>query len=280
MKTRWNSSIQTNTVDTTESIPLKTLLSYDKRGWSMVPLKPGTKEPMVKDWQVERLSVFMARTYLQEKGANLGIVLGDMSGGLVDIDLDCPEALAIADLFLPPTEMMFGRASTPESHWIFSVEEAGGIERFKGPDTGDTLIEYRANGGQTMFPPSIHPNGEAIEFVKDGEPAEVSRDDLIKAVKSIAAVSVLARHWNEGSRHDLAMASGGALAWSKIPRVEAERIIEAVCIAADDGEVKDRLKAVQTSYDQHSANNKVTGWPTLVNMIGRKVADKIQQWLV
>ena len=40
---------------------------------------------------------------------------------VVDIDLDCPEALLLADYFIPSTNLEFGRASTPRSHRLLKV---------------------------------------------------------------------------------------------------------------------------------------------------------------
>ena len=57
-------------------------------------------------------------------GSNVGVILGPRSGELVDIDLDCAEALALADLYLPATEAIFGRKSKPRSHRIYIAVDA------------------------------------------------------------------------------------------------------------------------------------------------------------
>ena len=43
-------------------------------------------------------------------GCNAGVLLGEASRGLVDVDLDCPEAVRWAPVVLPAT-LAFGRAS-------------------------------------------------------------------------------------------------------------------------------------------------------------------------
>lgn len=48
----------------------------------------------------------------------LGILLGTPSGGLLDVDLDAREAVALAETFLPNTACRFGRAGKQNSHWI------------------------------------------------------------------------------------------------------------------------------------------------------------------
>jgi hypothetical protein len=103
-------------------------------------------------------------------GENIAVILGPASGELVDSDLDCPEALALADLYLPPTRAVFGRGSKPRSHRLF-IAPGAVYESFADPLTGNTLIELRAAGRDggahlTLFPPSIA-DGERREW--DGE---------------------------------------------------------------------------------------------------------------
>jgi hypothetical protein len=89
---------------------------------------------------------------------------GGRSGGLVDADLDCPEALDLAPEILPPTAAIFGRPSKPKSHWLYSVEGVAQSLTFKDPITGAMLVELRGDGGrQTLFPPSRHPSGERVK---------------------------------------------------------------------------------------------------------------------
>src|SRR5207302_343303 len=92
-------------------------------------------------------------------GGNIGLILGPASGELVDIDIDCTEALALADLYLPPTRAVFGRPSKPRSHRLF-VAPSAVYETFVDPISGKTLIELRGAGRDggahaTLFPPSV-----------------------------------------------------------------------------------------------------------------------------
>jgi hypothetical protein len=82
----------------------------------------------------------------------------------VDIDLDCTEALALADIYLPTTGAEFGRLSKPRSHRLY-IAAGATFETFADPlrNNKNTLIEIRAagrDGGahQTLFPPSIADN--------------------------------------------------------------------------------------------------------------------------
>jgi hypothetical protein len=67
-----------------------------------------------------------------ENGGSAWLILGAGSGELVNIDLDCPEALAIADLYLPVTEAEFGRTSKRRSHRLY-VAAGAAFEAFADP---------------------------------------------------------------------------------------------------------------------------------------------------
>ena len=57
------------------------------------------------------------------------------------------------------------------------------------------LLELRADGGrQTVFPPSIHPEGELIEWVCGDVPATVEYATLEGAAKQLAVQSLAARY--------------------------------------------------------------------------------------
>ena len=45
------------------------------------------------------------------------------SGWLIDVDLDHPLAVELADEFLPPTASVFGRVGKPRSHRLYVVTE-------------------------------------------------------------------------------------------------------------------------------------------------------------
>src|SRR5260370_1189416 len=81
------------------------------------------------------------------------------SSGLTDIDLDCPEAIALAPYILPATDAVFGRQSKPASHFLYTTALAGVVnkaaQRFKDPMPNAMMVELRiggAKGAQTVFP--------------------------------------------------------------------------------------------------------------------------------
>jgi hypothetical protein len=68
------------------------------------------------------LKVILKKEELREKfrrpDVNIGILLGEASGGLVDVDLDTEEAVKLALAFLPDTAR-FGRPHNVGSHWLY-----------------------------------------------------------------------------------------------------------------------------------------------------------------
>ena len=139
-------------------------LCYVERGWSPIPIPFGAKRPTLTDWPNLRLNGDTVPTYFGAAAANVGVILGDASGGLADVDIDCVEGVDLADRFCPATDAVFGRPTKPRSHRLYVAPGAVTI-KFVDPLDKAMLVELRANGGQqTVFPGSVHPSGEAIEW--------------------------------------------------------------------------------------------------------------------
>jgi hypothetical protein len=151
---------------------------YLARGWSPIPLEPGQKRPALPGWQHLRLAKADLAGHFSG-GQNVGLLLGDPSGGLVDVDLDSPRARELAPEFLPPTGLMSGRKSSPRSHWWYRVSEPIETIQLRG-------VELRSTGVQTVVPPSRHPSGELYEWHEFGKPSEATPDELIAAVYDLA----------------------------------------------------------------------------------------------
>ena len=142
-------------------------LEYIRRGMAPVPIPVRKKAPVVSEWQRLRLTEFDLATYFDSKPMNVGVLLGEPSNGLIDVDLDCTEALELADHFLPRTQAKFGRKSKRRSHWLYVVSADHKTNRFADVD-GTVLLEMRGTGSQTVFPGSVHPSDEAVEWDDDG----------------------------------------------------------------------------------------------------------------
>src|SRR4051812_33007097 len=89
----------------------------------LVPVSRGEKAPRTRGWPDIGLSPEQVQQHLA-RGDNIAIRVGSASGNIVDADLDCAEALALADLYLPPTHAEFGRCSKPRSHRLYRAPGA------------------------------------------------------------------------------------------------------------------------------------------------------------
>jgi hypothetical protein len=141
------------------------------------------------------------------------------------------------------------------------------------------LVEYRADGCYTVFPPSIHESGEAVEFFEAGEPTELKRADLLSQVGKLASATLAALNWQQGSRHDVALALAGIFFKADWPISEAENFMRAICDGAGDKELDDRLGCIRDTYHRGQVGEAMTGWPTLAEHIGNEVAQKVAEWL-
>lgn len=260
------------------------------RGWSPLPVPYRTKAPDLERWQHLRITPETAPHYFNGIPKNVGVILGPASNGLTDVDLDCPEAIAVAPYFLPqqPTAI-FGRPSKPSSHWLFrttlSETSAKAVVEFKAPMTigGAMLVEIRIGGGdkgaQTIMPGSVHESNEPIGWEQDREPVEVDGADLSRRVERLAAAAILARYWNKGSRHDAALTLGGFLARAGLKRPEVKLFVGAVARAGGDDEVRDRERAAEEAADEFEAGRPARGYPALKEVFGDAVADRVCEWL-
>jgi RecA-family ATPase len=272
------------TAQRAESNALMWARFYKSKGWQPIPVPLGAKRPTATNWpqliidDADLPAHFSADT-------NIGILLGQASGDLVDIDLDCAEALALAPYFLPFTACRFGRKSTPLSHWLYRAPPSP-LNTQRWLDTqakADSILEFRTNGAQTIFPGSVHLSGETIDFEfadKVPDPATVAPGDLARACNMLAAASLIARHWpTEGGRHHAALATAGWLLRAGKDVDEVEIAVEAIATLAGDDEIKDRVRAVRDTDANLKAGRNITGLPTLSTIFGERVAARLKQWV-
>lgn len=158
---------------------------YTARGLFCVPIPARSKGTTVKGWPKLRLTERDLPTAFRGE-CNIGILLGEPSGWLVDVDLDCDEAIELADQFLPPTPAITGREGRPRSHRWYRCENATTI-KFSDPletTSKGTTLELRSTGCQTVVGPSVHPDGSRYD-VLDGDPACVPYGLLKASVRAL-----------------------------------------------------------------------------------------------
>ena len=105
---------------------------------AFVSLKQKSKEPIGIAWQKKPISPDLVHGAFKTNGHNIGLINGDASG-IVDVDLDCGEAVALAPVFLPDALAEFQHDGNARGHMLFRTPNAGKTQQFKCPDTGSVL---------------------------------------------------------------------------------------------------------------------------------------------
>jgi hypothetical protein len=176
------------------------------------------------------------------------------------------------------------RHSKPFSHYLYRLDPPVQTQQFRDPLDHATLIELRglssdrSIGLQTVVPPSVHESGEHVRFEQgfDGTPANVNAAVLVSAVRKVAAAVLLVRHWpRKGSRHHAFLALAGVLARAGWTLNDARAFHRAIyrCLWSANAELDAADSEVQSTFEKHFAGAEITGIPTLVGVIDKKVVE-------
>jgi putative DNA primase/helicase len=266
--------------------PLEFATKYHRRGWQPIPIPHRSKNPNFPGWQKFQTTESDLPKHFNGSPQNIGVLLHN---GLTDVDLDSPEAVRIADFFLPPTDAVFGRASKMRSHRIFKCKGAA-FEKFNNPflvnskDAAERknacIIELRTGDGlQTIFPGSMHESGEAVEWHTGGEPLEADAQTLRRAVALTASASLIATFWRDGVRNEINLALCGGMLRNGFDVLEVKNFIKAICAAAHDEESDDRFKAIDATAEKLRHKEKVRGFPKLAELTDKKLVETVCKWL-
>ena len=239
-------------------------------------LHPQSKIPVDSDWP----NLGKAKEEVLPMGGNIGLLLGAKSG-IIDVDLDCREAKGLADLILPKPLARFDRGTSDSGHYLFNANSFGPTKRFTGAGSKTTIVELRADGAQTMIPPSVHPDGSQLEFQAFNENADtIEYSDLLKHVSLLAAVSEITQNWTHGQRHNLALGFAGLCIKADLDPNQIMQIIQRICSLTNDVEENDRLNAIRFSVNK--AADDLAGFSLLSELLGyeaaKRIADRVDQY--
>jgi KaiC/GvpD/RAD55 family RecA-like ATPase len=153
---------------------LEQALQYAQRGWSVIPLHPRGKKPMLSTWrdyQQKPADEALIRSWWTAcPEANIALLTGRVSG-LVVVDFDGYDGNPV-----PFLQSMGQDASTPivvtgkgfhvyYRHPGGEVQNGARIARIDG-----VAIDIRGDGGYVVAPPSIHESGRQYEWLRLQEP--------------------------------------------------------------------------------------------------------------
>lgn len=251
-----------------------------------IPVPKGSKAPILDGWQSLKLTLDdLPRLFAN--GCNLGGLLGPISGDVVDVDLDCDEAVLLASVFLPPTGAIFGRRQRPGSHRLYRISNGSpNTQRWehpvrRGQGHKAVFVELRAGGAQTLFPGSVHPSGDVYTWQQHDPPALVEAGDLLECLQNLASACLLAQEWpDQGLRHEAANALIGVLVRAGWDDATIERYVGAVTLAGGDNQWAQRGGAnIRTTRGHVEKNERATGRPRLMAVVGARVVKVALSWM-
>lgn len=184
---------------------------YVERGLAIIPLGVGKKEPVTKsglnDWTDNpgQIDVWWGQgEHAGKRGNpryNIGMACGQVSGGIIAIDLDCHSDEANGLDYLRDWEVEHGRL--PET-WT-QITGSGGKQLFyrAGQDirnsaNGDIGVDVRGNGGYVVLPPSLHPCGDCYEWSISPDDMDVADadDKVYDFIRAVSKTKKRSDGWN------------------------------------------------------------------------------------
>ncbi len=279
---------------------------YYELGFTPIPCEPKSKKPACAwaQWQHRRPSwselEAVWRDAVERFGEDLNIatILGK-AHGLCAVDIDSPETFKQARHAIGLTEDDL-RTWTLLSHdggaLLFRYPRGHQLPtKVRNPFWGAELLGDRH---LRMLPPSIHPEGTHYRWLKGYEPDRISLADIPEALLlalvgerpqpkprlltrpqndqsdsnglpawARSVVALLRPYWQEGWRHDTALALVGTFAKRGVPKEVAENILRELTREAGDNEVKDRLRALMDTYERLAEGKSVLAWQGLERVL-------------
>jgi putative DNA primase/helicase len=279
---------------------------YYDLGLTPIPCEPRSKKPACEwaQWQRRRPSWSeLAQVWheaIKRFGENLNIatILG-AAHNLCAVDIDDPTTFRQA-------RQAIGLTENDLKTWTLLSHDGGALlfcypkgyqlpARVRNSLWGAELLGDRH---LRMLPPSIHPSGTPYRWLKGHEPDQIPLVDIPEALLyafigdqptptpravtlpqnghgdgnglpawARSVVALLQPYWQEGWRHDTALALAGTFAKRGVPKEVAENILRELVREANDPEVKDRLRALIDTYDRLSEGESVLAWQGLERVL-------------
>ena len=170
---------------------LEAALAYRRLNMSVLPLKG--KRPALNSWSRYQTTITAEKEIAAWQRAglleNVGIVCGEVSGGLVVLDFDGLGAYGAFAALFPPLAQTFTVAtgSGKGKHVYLYVEKLPAT--VKAMETVFGNVELRSSGSQVAAPPSTHPVTGKLYTVE--KPLDILRvpdlDEVVRWIESLQA---------------------------------------------------------------------------------------------
>lgn len=151
---------------------LEEVLQYRDLGWSLIPIAPGTKSPLPRDWtryrDDRRAPLRDLKRWFSSSDVGIAVVCGKLSGNLAVRDFDHPERYFEWGCKHPELAKSAPTVRTPKGFHVFVKIDPDDPNLPRGispvvQGTGDTL----RIGHFSILPPSQHPEGGIYRWEKD-----------------------------------------------------------------------------------------------------------------
>jgi len=217
-------------------------LAYLVRGWSVIPMEPRGKRPLVQ-WTEYQLRAATAEEladwFKRWPKANVGIVTGVVSGVVVlDVDERHGGALSLAqlDLELGPMPTTVEAVTGGGGRHLYFRHPGGRVANRVALRSG---IDLRGDGGCVVAPPSMHPSGRRYAWMPGHSPDEIEIAPLpqwllARSERVEGSVGHPRTHWRtlvrkgvaEGERNSTLASLTGHLLWRGVdPEVALELLL-------------------------------------------------------
>lgn len=248
-------------------------------GFPVIPVPYGTKAPVIKDWPNVMVTPENVAQYFTDQPQNIAVILGKEKSMLVDLDIDHPQARHFANWYAPKTGYVYGRASNPGSHWLYTSLDEAGTAKFDHPELG-MLLELRGKGCASILPGSGHPSGEKYTAETEQQPAAIAYKEIYKAAALVAACTLMTLRWPaKGARQNAALAFAGMLCKAGYT---AEQVCSAVYYTAEyanDEEATKRRSAADDTVKKFQQGILVAGISALESCMSEADTNCLKKWL-
>ena len=308
-----------------DSQVLSSALAYLGLGLSVFPLSPREKKPPIQfkwePFQHKLPTEEQIKAWFEGRDNNIAVVTGNVSR-LIVIDIDGEVAKSYVEDAIHRKVRRDTKQAINSTLW---TETGGGgyhlLIRYN-PEEFDTdhavrsqiknavlwrghdshsEVRLKSDGAYVVFPPSIHPSGNAYKFVRGKGIALLSKEQLLDLIRSLRpintsrtrihtihdkmvnntssapaleldeervmdAVVILKPYYLKGQRHDFVMYLSGWLRKEGIKIESARKVVEVLASDNDDQELKDRLSTVEDAYSKESID-EVKGYSGLLEIL-------------
>ena len=182
-------------------------------GYTPIPLKAHNKTPNIpeiKPYQYKRPDKKTIDNWVEHKlYENIGLMLGEVHGGLYVFDFDRPESFKA--LNLEPEKLLNG------GFWLTETPQEQGRYHLGVTSKNNCKItcekrhgvEARGNKHYVAFYPSIHPNGEGYNLLNTHKPEELEKPTSVSVEKMWKDwVTLLDKHYGTENKYEKILSNG------------------------------------------------------------------------